>query len=74
MKLVEHETHMCSLMQPYVLRGIYIGSVITMRGNTLLIVEQQNGQIFVGVKGSVAVITEAPNAPQEKRNSPEGHG
>jgi hypothetical protein len=72
----KYTTIMVGLLNPYLLRGIYIGSVFTSRGVELYVVEKQDGQCFVGVKGSVAIIKEAENAQQEapKEGSRRMHG
>lgn len=63
----EYESEMVGLLNPYLLRGTYIGSVFTRRGVELYVMEKQDGQCFVGVKGSVAIIEkEAANAQQEE--------
>jgi len=53
---VPHITQMCSIRNPYTLKGTYIGSVMTIRGVELLVVEKRDGQCFVGVKGSLAIL------------------
>lgn len=56
-KLVEYETQLCSIRYSIELRGVYIGSVLTTKGERLFVVERPNGQVFVGVKATLAVIT-----------------
>lgn len=75
----KYVSEMVGLLNPYMLRGTYIGSVFTSKGIELYVVEKQDGQCFVGVRGSVAIIKEADNAQitsttQPKERSRRMHG
>lgn len=54
--LVEGTTRMCSNTHPHELYGTYIGSVLTMKGLTLFIVEKGDGQIFIGTRRTVTIL------------------
>lgn len=77
MRPEKYVSEMVGLLNPYMLRGTYIGSVFTSKGIELYVVEKQDGQCFVGVRGSVAIIQkEAANAQitQSKEGPRRMHG
>jgi hypothetical protein len=56
---IEDGDFVCSTEFPAKLQGTVLGSVLTLAGHRLYVVEMTNREIFIGTRGSLSVLKRA---------------